>query len=86
MGWEPARYLRFAQPRLHPAIDLLAMIMLGAPGTVYDLGCGAGNVTRRLAERWPDGRAQVSTNRPWCPHSAGTKTGDVVHMFQSGSI
>ena len=52
-GWDPAKYLEFAGPRLRPALDLLARVPLAAPATVYDLGCGAGNVTRLLAERWP---------------------------------
>jgi trans-aconitate 2-methyltransferase len=52
-GWDPAKYLEFAGPRLQPALDLLARVPLAAPGAVYDLGCGAGNVTRFLAERWP---------------------------------
>jgi trans-aconitate 2-methyltransferase len=52
-GWDPAKYLEFAGPRLRPAVDLLARVPLGAPAVVYDLGCGAGNVTRLLAERWP---------------------------------
>ena len=55
-GWDPAQYLRFAGPRLQPALDLLARIPLTAPAAVYDLGCGAGNVTRLLRERWPDAR------------------------------
>jgi trans-aconitate 2-methyltransferase len=52
-GWDPAKYLEFAGPRLRPALDLLARVPLAAPTAVYDLGCGAGNVTRLLAERWP---------------------------------
>ena len=52
-GWDPAKYLEFAGPRLQPALDLLARVPLAAPTVVYDLGCGAGNVTRLLAERWP---------------------------------
>jgi trans-aconitate 2-methyltransferase len=52
-GWDPAKYLEFAGPRLQPALDLLSRVPLAAPATVYDLGCGAGNVTRFLAERWP---------------------------------
>jgi trans-aconitate 2-methyltransferase len=52
-GWDPAKYLEFAGPRLRPAHDLLARVPLAAPRVVYDLGCGAGNVTRLLAERWP---------------------------------
>ena len=52
-GWDPGKYLEFAGPRLRPALDLLARVPLPAPVTVYDLGCGAGNVTKLLAERWP---------------------------------
>ena len=54
--WDPAQYLKFAAPRFRPAMDLLARVTVEAPKTVYDLGCGAGNVTRLLAQRWPDAR------------------------------
>ena len=52
--WNPAKYLEFAGPRLQPAVDLLARVPLASPAVVYDLGCGAGNVTRLLHARWPD--------------------------------
>ena len=51
--WDPAQYLRFAGHRLRPALDLLNRIVLAQPETVTDLGCGAGNVTGWLAQRWP---------------------------------
>lgn len=54
MSWNPDQYLKFAQPRLRPALDLLGRIRLERPQRIYDLGCGAGNVTRLLLERWPD--------------------------------
>lgn len=56
MAWDPQQYLKFEQPRLRPALDLLARIEVAAPQRVYDLGCGAGNITRLLAERWPNAR------------------------------
>lgn len=56
MSWNPDQYLKFAQPRLRPALDLLARVAVDHPRTVYDLGCGTGNVTRLLAERWPVAR------------------------------
>ncbi|MGC4077222.1 MAG: methyltransferase domain-containing protein [Rubrivivax sp.] len=51
--WDPAQYLRFADHRLRPALDLLSRVP-GRPKTVVDLGCGAGNVTQALAARWPE--------------------------------
>jgi trans-aconitate 2-methyltransferase len=56
MAWDPSQYLRFADQRRRPALDLLARIGAEAPALVYDLGCGAGNVTRLLAQRWPRAR------------------------------
>jgi trans-aconitate 2-methyltransferase len=53
MSWNPDQYLKFAAPRLQPAIDLLARVPTTNPHVVYDLGCGAGNVTQLLAARWP---------------------------------
>lgn len=55
--WSPDQYLRFAEPRLRPALDLLARAG-GTPRRVVDLGCGPGNATALLARRWPD--AQVT--------------------------
>ena len=38
---------------MRPALELLARVTVESPGVVYDLGCGAGQVTRLLADRWP---------------------------------
>lgn len=54
MSWNPSQYLKFEQPRLRPALELLARLPLESPRVVYDLGCGAGQVSRLMAERWPD--------------------------------
>ena len=55
-AWDPAQYLKFADERLRPALDLLARVTVETPQTVYDLGCGPGNMTARLRRRWPGAR------------------------------
>ncbi|MGD9484074.1 trans-aconitate 2-methyltransferase [Streptomyces sp. TRM70308] len=56
--WDPQVYLRHADHRTRPFLDLLARLPeLPAgprPPRIADLGCGPGNVTRLLADRWPD--------------------------------
>ena len=56
--WDADLYLRFANERTQPAIDLLARVALAAPARVIDLGCGPGNSTTLLRGRWP--RAAVT--------------------------
>jgi trans-aconitate 2-methyltransferase len=51
--WDPTQYLRFAGERLRPALDLLAQVPLNAAARVVDLGCGPGNVTAILRQRFP---------------------------------
>lgn len=64
MTWDPAQYLEFAEPRLRPAIDLLARVDLATPRAIADLGCGAGNVTRLLSQRWPDASVTAVDDSP----------------------
>ena len=54
MPWNPQAYEAFADHRMRPAIDLLGRVALEAPRRIVDLGCGSGNVTLLLAQRWPE--------------------------------
>lgn len=51
--WNPDTYLAFADHRGRPFFDLLARVGAQDPRRVVDLGCGPGNLTVTLAERWP---------------------------------
>jgi trans-aconitate 2-methyltransferase len=51
--WNPADYLQFADERGRPFADLTGPIAARSPGFVVDLGCGPGNLTALLADRWP---------------------------------
>jgi trans-aconitate 2-methyltransferase len=52
-AWDPNHYLRYADERGRPFVELVGRIDAEAPASVVDLGCGAGNLTRLLKERWP---------------------------------
>jgi trans-aconitate 2-methyltransferase len=64
MPWNPTQYLNFGSERLRPALDLLARVPLERPAAIVDLGCGAGNVTRVLQQRWPDAAIIGVDNSP----------------------
>lgn len=62
--WDPARYLTYADERGRPFVDLIGRIPAVSPGPVADLGCGPGNLTRLLAQRWPDAEVRGVDSSP----------------------
>lgn len=53
MRWDPDVYNRYADERGRPFVELLTRIRVDSATAVVDLGCGPGNLTAMLAERWP---------------------------------
>lgn len=53
MPWDPGRYLKFRTERSAPFDDLFSLISVREGMSVVDLGCGTGELTRRLADSLP---------------------------------
>ncbi|MCI7690866.1 MAG: methyltransferase domain-containing protein [Oscillospiraceae bacterium] len=54
--WNSAQYLKFKAQRTQPASDLAARIDIN-PLEIIDIGCGPGNSTRVVKDRFPNARA-----------------------------
>ncbi len=54
--WNPDLYLKFDKERIQPSIDLVSRIKIDNPGSIIDIGCGPGNSTQILYQKWPDSK------------------------------
>ncbi len=96
-SWDPDRYLTYADERGRPFVDLVSRIDPSSSDrheirTVVDLGCGPGNLTALLAERWPDAEVTgVDSSEEMISAARGSVTGvrfevgDVREWVSTGS-
>ena len=54
MAWSPDKYEQFKKERYAPFEDLLKLVRVRPGMQVVDLGCGTGELTRRLADALPE--------------------------------
>ncbi|GGK69658.1 trans-aconitate 2-methyltransferase [Sphaerisporangium melleum] len=62
--WDPVVYGRYAGERARPFFELISRVRAESPEYVVDLGCGSGELTATLAERWPDARVHGVDSSP----------------------
>lgn len=53
MDWNSEQYLKFKTERTQPAIDLVNRINMVNPQKILDIGCGPGNSTEVLFNKYP---------------------------------
>jgi len=82
--WDPAVYHRYGAERSRPFFDLTARIGATRPATVTDLGCGPGELTASLAERWPDATVTGIDSSP--EMIARARTLDTPAEFRVGDL
>ena len=75
--WKPDLYLQFERDRNLPARDLLSRLPPFERPRIVDIGCGPGNSTELLIERFPDGRVSGVDNSPAMIEAARKRLPDV---------
>lgn len=88
--WDANLYLKFVDARLRPALDLMGRLdpaNAARPGhAIYDLGCGAGNISRILAEKFPGAPIIGVDSSEEMLAKARTQTADPRVTFSKGDL
>jgi trans-aconitate 2-methyltransferase len=85
MPWNPDRYHQFQKERSAPFDDLLQLVQRRAGLRVIDLGCGTGELTRRLADALPESDVLGLDSSPEMLAQASTRARPGLR-FETGTI
>lgn len=78
MTWNPDQYNRFRSERLAPFEDLVRWLRIGPGLKAVDLGCGPGELTRRLAALLPDSEVLgLDSSAEMLPKEPGFQLGSI---------
>ena len=83
-AWNAAHYLKFGNERTRAAAELAARIFVDSPTKIADLGCGPGNSTRVLRERWAAADVVGIDNSPEMIAAAKENHPDL--RFETGDV
>lgn len=61
-NWNPELYEKFIKDRTQPSIDLVSRLAFMNPKTILDLGCGPGNSTKVLKDKFPKAKVIGADN------------------------
>ena len=76
-NWDIGLYHEFSNLRLRPGLELLGRVQGTFPSVIYDLGCGAGQLARIIAERWPSASVFGVDNSKQMLEAAASEGGQV---------
>ncbi len=66
--WNSEQYLKFKNERTQPSTDLVNTIKLETPKRIIDIGCGPGNSTRALKNKYPEAEIFSNACIQWVPN------------------
>jgi trans-aconitate 2-methyltransferase len=77
MTWSASQYLAFEAQRTRPVRDLLAAVPTPEVKRAVDIGCGPGNSTEMLIQRYPQARVRALDSSPDMLEAARKRLPDV---------